>query len=110
VRAEWLSVDNSWGDLVGVALVGGDAAQQERAAQFAEKYFRAHIASQRCLSAQYAWDDRGVMELARFSRFDKATRRWVEGEGKLVRNFRPDDKCPRVNARVIAMAYFPGAD
>lgn len=59
VRAEHYTFDHTWGQQAGVVLVGGSTEERERAAAFAEKYYRKHIEPRRTLSAQYAYSDRG---------------------------------------------------
>jgi hypothetical protein len=105
VRVEWLNIDSAYGSSCGIALVGGTDEQQARAVQFAEKYFRAHIYPQHCVQAQYAWQDRGVMTLERFSAYVEG-RGWVEGAGKLAYRVQQEG-CPLVQARVIGMVYYP---
>jgi hypothetical protein len=108
VRAEYMTIDSTYGDACGVALVGGDEAQRERAARFLETHFRKHIAPQRCLGAQYAWSDHGMLTLERFPEYISG-REWVEGAGRLVRRVNQEG-CPLVQARVIGLVYYPGAD
>lgn len=66
VRAEHITLEQGYGDLCGVALVGSDDARA-RAAKFVETYFRKHIAPRRSLSAQYSYREPTELEVIRNS-------------------------------------------
>lgn len=108
VRAEYMTIDRTWGDLCGIAIFGGDEDQRERAAQFAEKYFRAHISSRRCYDTQYAWNDKGTEGVVRKAAVVDG--KYTRGAGPFILASRCGATEDITQARVIGLVYYPCAD
>lgn len=97
VRAEHITIDRTWGDHEGVAIVGTNAAEIDRAVAYAERFFGEHIAPRRTYDAQYAWADKGTMGCKRSAANGDSLYIVREGDAP-------------IHARVIGLAYYPCAD
>lgn len=111
VRAEHMTIDRTWGDLDGIAIIGGDDGQRDRAAAFAERYFRTHIAPQRSYDAQYGWHDRGTVDVTRKAAVVDGQYKPKAGPFVLVSLLYQRPAADEIQkARVIGLVYYPCAD
>lgn len=57
IRAVHVTIDATWGDNCGVAILG--TGNRERAVAYVQAYYRKHLAPKRTYNAQYSYTDKG---------------------------------------------------
>ena len=95
IRAVYVTIDATWGDNCGVAILG--TGNRERAAAYVVAYYTKHLAPKRTYNAQYSCDDKGECGMfeSRLHGSQLAARYSVE---------------PAFTGRVFSLVYYPGAD
>lgn len=94
IRAVHVTIDATWGDNCGVAILG--TGDRERAARFVAAYYSAHLASKRCYNTQYSCDDMGEVGMIDTTNGPQPARRYSEE--------------PAFTGRVFSLVYYPCAD
>jgi hypothetical protein len=104
IRAEQYNLDNTWGDLDGLAITG--SGDHDRVVAYASKYFAKHLAKLRSVSAQWAFGGASERQVFRSNHPNTAGKLFNVNHGR----FHTPPTEPVFTATVLGLVYYPCAD